>query len=130
MIGDQLQRSIYGILTAANIAEDRVYDRAPASASFPYVTIGDEQVIDDGTTCADAWDVATDVHVWSRSSSGSKSELKTLVAQIVPLLATEIAVTGFRNVSGKLESSRTFRDPDGISEHAVLTFRYLLDPAS
>lgn len=129
MIGDQLQRAIFDILTAASIAGDRVFDRPPTNASFPYVTIGDEQVIDDGTTCADAWDVATDVHVWSRPESGSKSELKTLIAQIVPLLATEIAVTGFRNVSGNLETTRSFRDPDGITEHAVLTFRYLLDPA-
>lgn len=129
MIGDQLQHAIFDILTAANVAGDRVFDRPPKDALFPYVTIGDEQVIDDGTTCADGWDVATDVHVWSRPSSGSKSELKTLVAQIVPLLATEIAVTGFRNVAGKLETTRSFRDPDGITEHAVLTFRYLLDPA-
>lgn len=129
MIGGELQQAIYAALVAGSIAGGRIYDRVPASAAFPYVTIGDEQVIDDGSACMDEWEVISDVHVWSRPAIGSKLEAKALIAQIVPLLATTLTVAGFRTVVGDLQSSRIFRDPDGLTEHGALSFRYMIDPA-
>lgn len=127
MIGAQLQAAIYTSL--AGVAGGRVYDRPPASPVFPYVTIGDEQVIDDGNACADGWEVFPDVHVWSRSVSGSKAELKGLVAQIVPLVTAITTVTGFAVIAAELRTVRSLRDPDGLTEHAVLNFRFLIDPS-
>jgi hypothetical protein len=130
MIGGELQTAQYAALSGAGVADGRVYDKPPALPDrvFPYVTIGDEQVIDDGTSCADAWEILSDVHVWSRPNSGSKLEVKTLTSAIVPLLAAPLAVVGHRVVEASLQSARTFRDPDGITEHSVMTFRYLVDP--
>ena len=129
MIGSQLQKAIFAALTAADVAGDRVFDRVPDGVSFPYVTIGDEQVIDDGNACGDAWEVYSDVHVWSRPATGSKVELKDTVAAVVPAVRGITTVTGFDVLLAELTTSRTLRDPDGITEHAVLTFRFLLDPA-
>jgi hypothetical protein len=130
MIGAALQKAIFAALTTSPaIAGGRVYDRVPAGPTFPYVSIGDEQVLDDGDTCSDGWEVTSDVHVWSRPAAGSKAEVKDLAAAIVPRLAvTTISVTGFRVLIAELETSRVFRDPDGITEHAVLTFRHVLSP--
>jgi len=129
VIGGELQQAIYAALVAGSIAGGRIYDRVPAGAMFPYVTIGDEQVLDDGSECMDAWEVISDVHVWSRPDGGSKLELKALVAEIVPRLATTLTVSGFRTVVGDMQTVRSFRDPDGLTEHAVLSFRFLIDPA-
>ena len=130
MIGAELQKAIFAALTAApTVAGGRVYDRVPAVPVFPYVTIGDEQVVDDGNSCDDGWEVFSDIHVWSRPATGSKTEVKDLAPPIVARLRTALAVTGFVVVVAALETMRTFRDPDGLTEHSVLTFRYLLQPA-
>lgn len=131
MIGDQLQRAIFTALTVADVADGRVYDR-PTDAKrrlYPNIVIGDEQAVDDGNSCEDAWEVSTDVHVWSRPDDSSFVEAKNLVAEIVPVLAVPLTLTGFRVVSAKLESARYFRDPDGITVHGVASFLYLIDPA-
>lgn len=127
MIDSSLQKAIFTALSGLVLG--RIYDQVPASPQFPYITIGDEQDIEDGNSCEDGWEVFTDVHVWSRPDAGSKAALKDLMAQIVPLLAINLNVTGFRVVTAKLVNSRAFRDPDGQTEHGVLTFRYLIDPA-
>lgn len=131
MIGSELQRAQYAALTAAGIASGRVYDKPPSAKNrvFPDVTLGDEQAIEDGNSCEDGWDVASDVHVWSRPDSGSKLEAKQLIAAIVPVLAVPLSLDGFRIVSAKFETSRVFWDPDGVTVHGVATFRYLIDPA-
>jgi hypothetical protein len=101
----------------------------PKDPTFPYVTIGDEQVIDDGNTCQDGWEVDPDVHCWSRPVAGSKVEVKMLAASVVARVTAISAITGFSLVSITHETTRVFRDPDGLTEHAVCSFRALIDPA-
>lgn len=130
MIGDQLQKAIFAALkTSPAVADGGIYDQPPADAAFPYVTIGDDQVLDDGNTCGDGWEVFSDVHVWSRSVAGSKLEAKQIRAEIVTRLTALIDVQDFAVVIASLETARTFRDPDGMTEHAVLTFKHTLQPA-
>ncbi len=131
MIGAALQKGIYAALTGfPALVGGRVYDRVPEGREFPYITIGDEQVLDDGNVCEDGWEVFSDVHVWSRSSAGSKVEAKDLAALVVErLVTTAPTVFGFIVVISALESSRTLRDPDGMTEHAVITVRHVLQPA-
>lgn len=129
MIGDQLQKAIHAALTGAGIAGGRIYDGVPYRAQHPYVTIGDEQIADDGTTCEDAWRAFVDIHVWSRPNNRSKVELKNLMAEIVPVLATELTIADHRTIAGELQTTRAFRDPDGLTEHGVITLRYLIDNA-
>ena len=130
MIGDQLQKAIYSALTGASICSGHIYDRVPKSATFPYVTIGDDDVIDDSNSCGDAYEVFPKIHVWSRSPAESKLELKNIVAEIVPTIVGLSSVTDFTIVLSEFQGCSTIRDPDGLTEHAVLTFRLLLDPAS
>jgi hypothetical protein len=129
VIGPQLQQAIYAALIAADITGGRVYDRPPDNPEFPYTTIGDEQVIDDSNSCDAAWEVFDDVHVWSRPATGSKVELKAAVAAVVDALAVELDLDGFIVAAGMLDGSRTLRDPDGLTEHAIVTLRYLVNPA-
>ncbi len=130
MIGSEVQKAIYAALNAPTaLAGGRTYDRVPPDPMFPYITIGDEQVVDDGNSCEDGWEVFADVHIWSRPATGSKVEVKDLVAAVVTRLNTPLTVIGFIVIVTELQSARTLRDPDGITEHAVLTLRYVLQPA-
>lgn len=126
MIGPQVQAAIYTALTGANVCEGRVYDQVPPEPVFPYLTIGDEQLIDDSDQCTDAADVIADIHAWSRPADGSKAEVKTIAAQAVAALKTIAAIAGFELVSVQHETTRVMRDPDGKTEHAVVTFRFVL----
>lgn len=128
MIGNQFQAALYSKLVGQGLCGGRVYDQVPESPVFPYVTIGDEQHIDDSSQCQDGWEVYPDVHVWSRPANGSKAEVKTLAAQVVDAVKTLSVVQGFTVVSIFHETSRFLRDPDGKTEHAAITFRAVLDP--
>lgn len=129
MLGAQLQKAIFDALTGGNICAGRIYDQVPAEPIYPYVTIGDEQAIDDGNSCGDSWEVFADLHVWSRSATGSKAELKTIMAALVPLVAVPLVVADHIVVGADLQNTRSFRDPDGLTEHGVVNVRYLIDPA-
>jgi hypothetical protein len=128
MIGAQLQAAIVSALKAPTaICGGRIYDKVPAEPVFPYITLGDEQALDDGNSCEDGWEVFSDIHIWSRSQSFG--EAKGLVASVVPRVVTTLTITGFTNVISSLESSRSFRDPDGLTSHAIVTVRHVLQPA-
>ena len=130
MIAGELQKAIFAALTAAPaLASGNVFDQVPEGDPFPRITIGDEQVIDDSTTCQDGWEVSTDVHCWSRPETGSKLEVKQLAADVVARITAISIIAGLSLVSLTHETTRVFRDPDGLTEHAVVTFRALIDPA-
>lgn len=129
MIGDQVQQAIYAALTGASIAAGRVYDQVPANPVFPYVTIGDEQVLDESTGCGAAWEVFVDIHCWSRPVAGSKLEVKALAATVVTAILGIASVAGHLLVGIEHQTTRVFRDPDGKTEHAAITIRALIDPA-
>lgn len=138
MIGAELQKAIFSALTGASpeLVGGRVYDAVPeeaerieeTGAAYPYITIGDENVLNNSNSCSDGWESFAAVHVWSRPENTSKLELKGIVARVVDLLNTRLTVTGFRTIVGEFYKADSMRDPDGITEHAILTFRYLLDP--
>ncbi|MFN3746702.1 MAG: DUF3168 domain-containing protein [Hyphomicrobiaceae bacterium] len=131
MIGAQLQAAIFAALTGAGICDGRVYDGVPENALFPYVTIGDSQVIDDGgseAVCTGGWEVFEDIHIWSRPPARSKRELKAIAAQVIAALSGFAGVEGYAVVVRHLQTFRAFRDPDGLTEHGVLTVRFVLDP--
>ncbi|RWP88358.1 MAG: DUF3168 domain-containing protein [Mesorhizobium sp.] len=129
MIGAEVQKAIFAALDGATLAGANVFDQVPEGNPFPRITIGDEQVIDDGSTCQDGWEVFSDVHCWSRPDAGSKVEVKTLAGEVVTAVCAIAAIAGFSLVSIEHQTTRVFRDPDGLTEHAVVSFRALIDPA-
>lgn len=130
MIGAQVQKAIYDALTGASICSGRVYDRVPEKPTYPYVTLGDEQVLDASNSCGDGWDIIADVHVWSRPNATSKAEVKTVAADVVDAVKAITTVSGFSLVQVDFETMRTQREPDGLTEHSICVFRVLVDPAS
>ena len=125
-----LQKGVVAAIRAITPTAPTVYDRvpqAPTAAPMNYLTVGEDQIIDDSTTCESAWEAFVTVHGWSRAVG--KGELKLMMTGVCDALDAAIALDGFVVVDHGLRDVRYLRDPDALTEHAVATFRYLIDPA-
>lgn len=108
----------------------RVFDRVPADVEFPYANFGEFQRLDDSADCIDGSEIYVTFHAWSRAYGSV--EAKRLAATIVAALGTGAALDlspSHRLVEFATDSDRILEDPDGVTMHAVLTFRALTEPA-
>src|SRR5690606_6159142 len=108
--------------TAFGSERPRVYDAIPqpepneTEAAYrkrvrmPYITIGDDQIIDDSTTCEKAWEVFVTVHVWSRAVG--RIEAKAIGSAIEETLDTALTIDGFVVKEHELRDARYPTDPD------------------
>jgi hypothetical protein len=129
-----MQRAIYDALTADLLLAEvmggavRVYDLVPADASFPYITIGDDQALDAGVSCEpDMWEYFSTIHVWSRATIGAgRIEAKFIAGLTREILKTPPAAPGFNVHLSQCERLDHLRDPDGLSAHSIVTMRFLI----
>lgn len=122
-----LQGAIYALLNDPSPPlVQRVYDSVPDNPTFPYVTIGECQVIGDDTEdCGDGSEVIVQIHAWSRKEGFP--EVKALAAAIRTTLGNaSYSLSGFTVSVVEFQQMRFLRDPDGITSHAVVEFRYLI----
>lgn len=105
----------------------KVYDQVPTAPVFPYVSLGDAQVVPDKAGCIDGADVYVQIDVWSRAVG--YPETKTIAAAIVAKLDDKpLTVTGHDVVIMEHQGTQYLRDPDGLSRHAALTFHASIYP--
>jgi hypothetical protein len=118
--------------SAMGLAVVRLYTMAaPVNAPFPYVLIGEDQVMDDSTECAESSEVITTVHVRSRVAddvAASRIQAKSIAGVVRSTIKGLSAVTGFDVVLADFETTRHLIDPDGLTAHSVVSHRFLLDP--
>lgn len=104
---------------------DRVYDEAPTAPTFPYVTVGDDQVIGDDDECGDNSEVFVRIHGWSRATG--YPEVKAIAALIRSTVkGATFALTGFTVVVTEFQQTQFLQDPDGLTRHSVTEFRFLI----
>lgn len=115
----------------------RVYDEVPAEkervdktgAAFPYVTVGDGQVLGDDTEdCGDGSEVFVQIDAWSRAVG--YPEVKAIAAAIRTALKALPTLSGFDVSVVEFQQCQFLRDPDGKTRHAALQFRYLITHAN
>lgn len=121
----ELQGAIVARLKAyagvTSIAAGRVYDVVPSGAVFPYVSMGPTDEITEEADCIDGLDIAFQVDCWSRAVGFP--EVRRLADAVrdalhdYELTLTDNALTYFKH-----RQTRVFRDPDGLTSHAVLSF--------
>lgn len=135
----ELQIAIVAALKAApavaGLVGVGIYDAVPdeaarktyAGKAWPYVSLGQPQVLPDKADCIDGADVAYTVHGWCE---GPKSvEVKNLGGAIAAALdGVEFALPSHRTVNCKIEEIRYLDDPDPLTKHVAVTFRVLTDP--
>lgn len=108
---------------------NRVFDRVPADVVFPYVELGEFQTVDDGAQCHDGHEVYVTLHVWSRGIG--QVEAKTIAGAVRGVLhEAELNIgSAWQFLELAHQDTRYLKDPDGLTSHAVLTFRALVAAA-
>lgn len=103
----------------------RIYDDVPSGAKLPYITVGDDDIVDEATTCSKLYEANVTVHVWSEDVG--KPEAKTLGSYVRQALDTEITVAGYVVQSGYFVTA-VYRPGDTPKKtEGVLAFTYLID---
>jgi Protein of unknown function (DUF3168) len=107
---------------------DRIYDRVPPAPTFPYITVGDDQVISAHADCLEgSTQIFATLHAWSRKPG--MVETKRISGAIVTALnAAALPLNGgYRLVLLEHDSTQFLIDPDGLTSHAVIVFHALID---
>lgn len=132
----ELQGAIVALLKAdagvTAIVGARVFDHVPRSAtgqvtaSFPFVGIAGWSDESGNVDCIDALDVTVDIDCWSRDV-GFPEAHRLAAAVRAALDDADLTLADNAAVYFRHRSTRTLRDPDGLTSHAVLTFEAALE---
>ena len=102
-----------------------IYDQPPTTAwATPkegYVTIGEAQFIRDDATCRAGGQVYLTLHGWSRKT-GFPAVKAIADAVVESLHMANLTLASWQLVSIMHRTTRVFRDPDGLTSHAVVEF--------
>lgn len=118
----------YAPLTS--IVGSRVYDNVPNGAQKPYVSIGPTQFLPASGECIDGGDVVIQLDGWSEGPTSV--EAKQIGAAIIARLRNfaEALEDGARLVDFQIEQARYLREPDGVTQHAVVIVRAAAEPVA
>lgn len=106
----------------------RAYDRVPPAPAFPYITIPDGQFLDDGDSCEDnRFEVFSDLQVWSRDVG--QVTAKAIAGALRAALLGGLAIEGWTATTIHCTGIRHLTDPDGLTARAIVTMRFILEPA-
>jgi len=104
----------------------RVYDAVPDKKTFPYVTLGEGDETGDDADCIDSFEVTFDIDVWSRGV-GFPEAKQIADAVRSALKSPELTLQTNALAEFQHRQTRIFRDPDGQTSHAVLTYQAFIE---
>lgn len=123
---------LQGVITSTvkgqspQLAGGRIYDRVPEDVAFPYISFGPSDAINDDAECIQADEITFQIDVWSRTPGFP--EVKQLARDLRNLLlGANIQLTSNALVTLEHSSTRVFRDPDGLTSHAAMTFTAVIE---
>lgn len=140
---DAAQRALYTRLKGSIAAVGpRVYDDPPQNVVFPWLEIGDRQVIPDDATSNvtlggsdDGVEDYFDLHVWSRGSppapgkpakKSGKQECNEIIDALHGLLHQQtLTITGRTSALMWITNVRVLLDPDGMTRHGVVSLKII-----
>lgn len=119
--------------TGSAIAVGRIFDRAPATLIFPYTTLGPfEELTEEADEYAGA-DISFQVDVWSRGTGNLAASVEVMqIGKAVrdALHEEELTLDGARLVALTIDRVIYQRDPDGQTEHGIVTGRARTEPTA
>jgi hypothetical protein len=121
----ELQGGVYALLASDVALKEEVgagvYDAVPDGAVVPYVTLGEAQFIRSDASGVRAGDIYLTVHAWSQDEGFP--QVKRIAGCVVDALHhADFPLPSYRLVSINHRQTRTLRDPDGQTSHAVIEF--------
>lgn len=107
----------------------RVYDHVPSDQeradktgkAFPYVSMGPLDEVSDDADCVAGFEISLQIDVWSRAV-GFPEVQRISDAVRASLVDYDFPETANPLVYFTHDQTRIFRDPDGLTSHAALTF--------
>tara|TARA_R100001163_G_scaffold59257_1_gene47945 strand:+ start:279 stop:680 length:402 start_codon:yes stop_codon:yes gene_type:complete len=120
-----LQQTVFNALdqssTLQNLVTD-VYDFVPEGTAFPYVKIGEQTMVDNGTKNKQGTDFTIEVHTFSRYRGSV--EIKNIMSVVYDILhESSLSVSGADLINMRFEFSDIIKENDGITTHGVQRFR-------
>lgn len=100
---------------------------ATKEARFPYIIIGQDQVVGDDTECADSSEVTSDIHIYAREATypESRAKAKALAGAVKKALTKKLTLAGHVMDDWIHEGTRHLTDPDPTTAHSIVTITYL-----
>lgn len=113
----------------------RVYDHVPRgphdqiTADFPFVALSTFDSITEDADCFPSEAISFDIDCWSRGVG--QVEVQKIAEAVKAALHDQDTISLTNNALALLQhrQTRVFRDPDGITSHAVLTFEAVVERA-
>ena len=128
----ELQAAIHARLAgdatlATLLGGAKIYDFAPASVAFPYVTFGRTTVYDWSTASEKGTEQILSLNAWSKGQG--KKEVLAIVDRLAVLLDdAALTLAGHRLVLLRLEQTEARFDEDIAVHHGLMRFRALTEP--
>lgn len=126
---NELQTAIRDALVAADVCGGRIYDRRPPkTVTWPYVTLGDHDTVEDDDECVDGLEVTWTLHVWSKYQGGKQEANDALEAIRAALHGLSADLPTHALHSMRVTALRTLGDPDEAAvTHGVATVEARLE---
>ena len=103
------------------------------NSSYPFIEIGDDQILEDTTQFTDGSEIFSTVHIYANGPSG-RLKAKQIANAVRIVLQQPFALTGHVMNSAIFHSARHMIDGDmsdqGQIAHSVLVFQYRTAPTS
>ncbi|MFN6950983.1 MAG: DUF3168 domain-containing protein [Albidovulum sp.] len=124
-----LQKAIYEALTESPaVAGGRVFDHVPEGAEFPYISFGTFQSLGNRADCYDGTESFFDINVWSRAVGFPEAKgIADRVREVID--RADLAIDGHTLELLDFQDAQAVRDPDGMTNRVILSFRALSQPA-
>lgn len=127
-----LQKSIFEALSGdaaiMSIAAG-IYDAVPSDpfrSKTAYISFGASDTVDDDAECIIGLEVTYQIDVWSRAvGSVECKRLTDLVRKALHHRSLDLSAGAM--VDTRVELTRVFRDPDGITRHGVVQVSALIE---
>jgi hypothetical protein len=108
------------------LVDNRIYDRVPINPVYPYISIGPAQTLPNDAECIEAFEVFQQIDVWSQKP-GYPEEKEIAGAARRAIHRIDLTLEGFALVEIEHRVTRHMRDPDGLTSHAAIEFRAMVE---
>lgn len=123
-----LQKAIHAALTgnaSLMVAVSGVFDYVPAGTAYPYLTLGESQVVDESTATEKILRQTVTVQAYGQGKG--RKPLDTIMAQVQASLDNAaLTVEGFALISLRHQGSEIRLSADGATYHGRVRFVALL----
>ena len=116
-----VRAALVGATAVTNRVGQRVYDRVPDNAVFPYLRLDISDVVDDDNDCGQVWEATVQVHIWSRHPD--RSEASLIAGPVRAALDAIANPTGYVIDVNQFRQTRMLDDPDGLTTHGIVQQR-------